>query len=1571
MTTKYKYVYNWILGKYIVMSEKTYQRYTEIHDKDNEIIPYQSLDMKKNGDARFIDKKDVMEYLKMRKQYLELKMNSVCPYDLPSDIDIFKMYRDKNKYKYLIQIDPDIRVHQNDISFYINNDCNAENKESIEYVFIPYITGYRINKNDIPPEQHNLYKKIKIIANEKFTAFLKTIIPNNMIGKIIYKINDFFGAYNDMLENLSLYNDEPYMEKSTKQGKNVTSNNLIDVVLGIQRDRIYGLDVKKIADRLWIHNNLLEKYGKKKIIDCDLDKIYQNYYNYLASKNKIEQNLEAVENIRNCQAGHMFLDLLIDKKIKLLGKPNNDNYMEYLKMCPNMIFSPYDNLENSLFYKTCYQYVNNIKTDIIKNNLLNYIASTSNQQHSGIDININIDPISCIYVKEINEIPLVELNEKYMPEWYNFIYDNNIKEAYQHRQLLLGDTKITTYFRTCSILFKSDPFISKTCDIPGIIHDIEWNKVVVSCLVNKDDIFPIRIANANMVEDSRLYEYFDKTENDKLIGSLVFKLRGERTEYKERYYVLYVYLNQTIRFIIRPVDFRSNVIIPGTILEHIRVLYLEMNTLMYYELDHGIKLYFYKYEYTNTKTKDSPGISPSVFDIYVSKYSKKEILEKYKKLKNLKNEADDIVSKLKEVNIIKDVNKRIKFVVIPNVEINKNHYVEMNKNQHGGSIQESDHSVLFEKGIASQNSHTHKKYISMPNIREGIFYNIYNRRLQKDSSPSQQFKFMCTEWLWDIRYTSESNIINKEIYPMSTHLILYKSIKFFNKEMGEQIYNRKCIPLNYFSIHNIRPFPNLPKNIYKELNLEKNIGKDKTDKIYAEIMKFIDSHEGHILSYVFESSVSCNVYICLDKYKILSENSKILIFSKNHFILDSVVYYYKYRLFKRSNIYDNVFIYLYGYNFNIYEKTINYINVNHIKHEIIKNPLTNEQLDKLRNNKIDIGIIDLLISIDQLVFLRNGYAFQTYLSAIIYCLQNLNMGGTLLINTSAITNKLVMNFMIYLSCHFDEMFIYDPEDIEIQTAEAIVFSLVICKGYNKKVDIEQLLKINKENYLYDETGGFNYEITDPVEKKELSNNYYSPNPPKKYLHSIIKVNSQLDEVKNMYQFYKKYIKRKLFIILTNYNMRYLLFLNKHNEQYIKNICNTSKNQAIYLAKKYNLPLPDWIEKTPDEYFRYIFDIRLKNISYTQIKKINHNKKIPIIISTSINTQCSYRLKKEYQLSELTYQYIDKINHDEYIKIELFFNKEYKKINKLLLNKYNININGNYVSRAWIKMYELLFDIKFLDNFLSQKTVKAFHICEAPGNFINAFIYFIKKNTNIENYEWVAQSLSPNLAGFYDTYGFIKKTINHWDPGYDGSGDITKYDNLLYYYNKYHDADILVADCGEKFNENETEYSISSDIYLFQLIYALLIPRIGGNFIVKTFATNYNLTYLSLLYTLTSIYEKIFVFKSNTNFWSPEIYIVGINKNNFTDENRKLLFDFSKKISENKIVYPINQIPDSFCEEYEHIMYNFILQYTDIKKLFVFLATNIQIYKSNLNLMKQVIDERNRKWLNKYIDKSIN
>jgi len=1415
-------------------------------------IPYQSQDMIKSGNIRYTTTDDYDKFIENKDEFTKTMDNNFKDrkFDFSSDVDIHKMKRSEPNYnyKYLIQIDPTIISHLKQIEQVISKNIITTHN----FTFVPNLPTTKIIF-----EPHNTYSKIQIINNKDFMDKLKSIIPTDKLGEVVYKINTLFQTYNNFFDIINKYGID--LETSTDSIKDIVN---------AEYKRIKGLSKERISQRIWERNQMMSKVAQT--TSCEIETLYTNYLNELSKKDKIEEIKHLRDEIELCNAQSIMIDSMIDKT--LTNPQTQLDYDKYYQQCITSKFAYIDTINNPLQRSFCDDILDQItnpenKTKI-KEILKPYISDKPQNKR-------------CIFpYDDTTTKPKINIDEYYMPEWYNSICNNDIQEAHTHRQLILGKFNITNYLKFCSMIFRSDPFIDQDCDLPFIHHDIELNKLVVSCLTGSSDIFPIRIINAHEVEHMDIYESYKKDPTDILLGSLVIKMTGKRVE-NERYYILYVYLKSMNEIMI--VNFRNNKIIPGTIFEHIRILYLELNTLMYYNEDIKDPTPLHYYKRINDDQKG--------YDIYVSHYDKETIKTKYNELKYLQSYQSKIDS-LIETQLIKNINKQIIF----------------KDNMTGG------------------------------NNKNKLFYS---------------FDFKCHDYKWNIKTDNQSLLFDQDIFSLS---LLKKQIKLsfeYAKTAGLDVYKLSCIPMDYFigvffhDIGSIEGSEVITKLKKREQYDQKQLSIDR--------FKLLKPHEG-LLAYGFESTPSYTIYALLNEVLKPNPKTKYLIFSKNHYALDGIIYYQKYKALKYDH--NNFTFFAYEVENNMFDQAEKYLNTNKIDPISIRSIMNNNWITQYAKfvKTIDIALIDIVINIKPMHMIRYPYLLQTQLPAIILSLQKLNTGGTMILNTCLIPNKMVFKFITYLSCYFDKSYIHELIDTDIHEVANISLSWVVFEGYKGNIEIDKLLELNKLFCDLDPSGGYNFDLSDNELKKELD--IKQSEISRKYITNIIDINDSTIEDK--YKEYKEYVKMKLLGSIRNFSHYLDLYIHRNNKEYIDNKCMISKLQAVEYAKKYDLPLVDWINELPEKYFNNIITNKIKDISFTFIETL------PIISKLSYkpnNLDQNVTMFHNLAVSESAYQYIEKINYKAYKNIEMVINSQQKLLNKKLQEEKHININGQYVSRAWIKFFELLSDIQLLKPY--EDEVKVFHMCEAPGNFINSMEYFIKTKTKIKKYTWMAQSLEASLADFYDTYHFIKKTKNQWDLGPKKTGDILDPVNQKYYIEKYKNYDLLISDCGEKWTGEEIPDHENLSIY--QLYYALLIPKVGGSFVIKSFAANDNKLYLSLLAIICEKYETVKVFKSNTNFWSPEVYIIGQNKKKISDKELQVLkecLDNLNKKKDNK--YPIEKIPEKFLDEYNKIMYNVIAFAADIKKFFVFLSLNQELFNKNKDNINKIIDQKNKEWIKKYI-----
>jgi len=733
-------------------------------------------------------------------------------------------------------------------------------------------------------------------------------------------------------------------------------------------------------------------------------------------------------------------------------------------------------------------------------------------------------------------------------------------------------------------------------------------------------------------------------------------------------------------------------------------------------------------------------------------------------------------------------------------------------------------------------------------------------------------------------------------------------------------------------------------------------------KVYhsAKHKQFIDNKTyDSVLSYPFSDSTTYKIYDSINKHNIIKERDDVLIMSKKFYCYEAVLYYNKYVIYSHSSEkLDFILFREKGTKDHYFDKKVRYARENKIKYSIMS-MIPKNMLEFTAEKKYDVVMIDTNIYISGLKFYgRSYYIFPIVLNSIIMALSAIKTGGNIFIYYPDISTKCILNFFVYLGEYFES---FDINYLTLSDTLEDNWHGLVYKNYSGNININDLVNFSKKICINNNGDNYNFHFPNKNERKLLGNNYISSNPPNKFFSNFATNNKKINILYDNNRHYILSLFRQKMELL---NKIVDISVKGYTATYISNILMENRLKAIRYAKSLNLDVAEWVNEGIMINYYYDMSIRniIHNISPYNSRFLKCTDNVNIILSDNIRYSNKDYARNLFILSENVYKYIDKISYKSYKQVELTFNNMQKRLQKLLFNKYNININGRYVSRAWIKIYELYNELDYFSNLLEKnnnRKITAFHICEAPGNFVNSSVYYL--NLKKIDYEWNGQSLK--MSDIWDEYGFIKKTIDKWDFGKTSTGDIMDYDNLKYYYNKYKGVDSLVGDCGVPW---DPEYKNTKDLSVYQLLYALLLPRIGGNFVVKTYATNYNTQFLSLLYVCCYKYNSMYIYRSSRNIWSPEIYIVGKGKKELTDKEIKILFDIALSAEKNKIKYPVEYIPTEFGYEFEYHSRNIINRFSDIKKFWTYLAR----YPDKFNLAKEdinnAINKKNKLWLNNYM-----
>jgi hypothetical protein len=232
---------------------------------------------------------------------------------------------------------------------------------------------------------------------------------------------------------------------------------------------------------------------------------------------------------------------------------------------------------------------------------------------------------------------------------------------------------------------------------------------------------------------------------------------------------------------------------------------------------------------------------------------------------------------------------------------------------------------------------------------------------------------------------------------------------------------------------------------YNKLIIKKQ---DKYGFIYKIQNKLI-KNDNIIVSYNFSHRLSLFTYSLLKSHNIYVENDKVLIYAQNHYILDGLVFYLKYR---KIVCLKNIHISLKEW----FEKSqtdtkthiihFNYVKSNHIDTTFVTSPEATPVIIKSK-----LVFIDIIIRLSNFYY-RLNYNLQILFHYLEYGLQSLISGGTLVLYIPIITNKIVYDFICDLATHFEE------SKILIQPVEDVypIFYIVLLKGYKETYPIKTL-----------------------------------------------------------------------------------------------------------------------------------------------------------------------------------------------------------------------------------------------------------------------------------------------------------------------------------------------------------------------------------------------------------------------------------------------------------------------------------------------------------------------------------
>jgi hypothetical protein len=316
--------------------------------------------------------------------------------------------------------------------------------------------------------------------------------------------------------------------------------------------------------------------------------------------------------------------------------------------------------------------------------------------------------------------------------------------------------------------------------------------------------------------------------------------------------------------------------------------------------------------------------------------------------------------------------------------------------------------------------------------------------------------------------------------------------------------------------------------------------------------------------------------------------------------------------------------------------------------------------------------------------------------------------------------------------------------------------------------------------------------------------------------------------------------------------------------------------------------------------------------------------------------------------------------------------------KLHLDKKVQKILGDFsISQAWLKMYEIIIDCNLIPT-QRKGTYKSFHICEAPGTFINCINNYISTKTKYDAFDWKAQSLKSSGGkgtgtgtgtAFGDDYGLIRRHKERWDWGVDGSGDITKIININHYekvVSDMHEVELITSDCGLPMKcEGYEKVAFASLLTILQIL-----PK-GGSMVYKILTPIDEPIILNLIYIAYTNFKELIFYKPVQNSQSREFYIVGKGYLGTEKYTLDKFFNELKKFKEggnrnNEIDLYNDMYPEAFVRQIIQastiLADNFV--YT-IERQIYFVDNKDVIPKEFMKLFYDYYNEKNEDWLRKY------
>ena len=414
--------------------------------------------------------------------------------------------------------------------------------------------------------------------------------------------------------------------------------------------------------------------------------------------------------------------------------------------------------------------------------------------------------------------------------------------------------------------------------------------------------------------------------------------------------------------------------------------------------------------------------------------------------------------------------------------------------------------------------------------------------------------------------------------------------------------------------------------------------------------------------------------------------------------------------------------------------------------------------------------------------------------------------------------------------------------------------------------------------------------------------------------------------------------------------------------------------TIELYKKRGIPYDSYYIDIATNYYKQVY-IDLIAINSTIKSAIcRFEKRIPKITQTESYYYSDDLGRKLNACGKLDYSVNVQSKYKE-------FTQDFTRgVSKYLTDNFTINVKR--ISNAFVKLWEIYHTFNLIN-----RDTNAFHMCEAPGQWIKTTEYYNSKRGNYA-YTWLANSLNPwnkeNIKKYgndiiSDTYGLLKQNKHKWLFAADNTGDIMKSSNIRWYRKNVKNINLVTGDAGLP---TELPLILLQKLDYSQALITLATAGNGAHCVIKCFtpylksnieshkATGF---FVNLMYLYYMYFDKLYLYKPySSNPYSGEFYIVGKNFTGISDEDLEKLLKVQDDFSANCCFVKKDDISKEFLLQ----IYNFLEKLTELnintldRRYFLFKLGNDKdaiVKYSDLNddKMEIIRTERFKVWIDMF------